>query len=124
MWVEFGIDEARLEGRWLEARFRLTVQREGEAPETVFDRNLNQESESPWRGRWIGLGRFRYQPVQMCVATEVIGEMENPEEMVAWANPLIKSRIQHPYDERKRARVNQREKELREQQLKALGYVN
>jgi len=124
MWVEFGIDEARLEGRWLEARFRLTVQREGEAPETVLDRNLNTESESPWRGRWIGLGRFSYQQVQMCVATEVIGELENPEEMVAWGNPLIKSRIQHPYDERKRARVNAREKELREQQLKALGYVN
>jgi len=124
MWVEFGIDEARLEGRWLEGRFRLTIQREGEAPETVLDRNLNTESESPWRGRWIGLGRFSYQQVQMCVATEVIGELENPEEMVAWGNPLIKSRIQHPYDERKRARVNAREKELREQQLKALGYVN
>ena len=50
--------------------------------------------------------------------------MDNPEEMVAWGNPLIKSRIHHPYEERKRARVSTREKELREQQLKALGYVN
>ena len=124
MWVEFGIDEARLEDRWIEARFRLTVQKEGEAPETLLDRTLNPDSKSPWRGRSIGLGRFSYQQVQMCIATEVIGEMDNPEEMVAWGNPLIKSRIHHPYEERKRARVSTREKELREQQLKALGYVN
>ncbi len=50
MWVEFGIDEARLEGRWLEARFRLTVQREGEAPETVLDRNLNHGIRKPMAG--------------------------------------------------------------------------
>jgi len=124
MWVEFGIDEARLEGRWLEARFRLTVQREGEAPETVLDRTLNPDSKSPWRGRWIGLGKFSYQKVQMCVSTEVMGEMEKPDEMVAWGNPLIKSPVHHPYDEQKKSLVNEREKKLREQQLKALGYVN
>ena len=124
MWVEFGIDEARLEGRWLEGRFRLTVQRQGEPPETMLDRTLNPDSKSPWRGRWIGLEKFSYQPVQMCVSTEVTGEMENPEEMVAWGNPLIKSPVHHPYDQRKQAQVNEREKKLREQQLKALGYVN
>ncbi len=124
MWVEFGIDEARLEGRWLEARFRLTVQREGEAPETMLDRTLDPDSKSPWRGRWIGLGKFSYQKVQMCVSTEVMGEMEKPDEMVAWGNPLIKSPVHHPYDEQKKALVNERERKLREQQLKALGYVN
>jgi hypothetical protein len=124
MWVEFGIDEARLEGQWLEARFRLTVQRRGEPPETVLDRTLNPDSKSPWRGRWVGLGKFSYQQVRMCVATEVAGEMEKPEEMVAWGNPLIKSPVHHPNDEQKQARVNEREKKLREQQLKALGYVN
>jgi len=124
MWVEFGIDEARLEGRWLEGRFRLTVQRQGEAPETMLDRTLNPNSKSPWRGRWIQLGKFSYQPVQMCVSTEVTGEMERPEEMVAWGNPLIRSPVQHPYDEQDQAQVNEREKKLREQQLKALGYVD
>jgi len=124
MWVEFGIDEARLDGRWLEARFRLTVQREGDPPETVLDRTLNPDSKSPWRGRWIGLGKFSYQRVEMCVSTEVTGEMEDPEDMVAWGNPLIKSPVHHPYGEQKQARANEREKKLREQQLKALGYVN
>jgi len=124
MWVEFGIDEARLDGRWFEARFRITVQQEGAPLETVLDRTLNPDSKSPWRGRWIGLGKFSYQKVQMCVSTDVKGDMENPEEMVAWGNPLIKSPIHHPYDEQKQALVNEREKKLREQQLKALGYVN
>ncbi len=91
MWVEFGIDEALLNGRWLEARFRLTVQQQGKAPETVLDRTLNPDSESPWRGRWIQLARFGYQRVQMCVSTEVSGDSENPEEIVAWGNPLISS---------------------------------
>jgi hypothetical protein len=124
MWVEFGIDEERLEGRRLEARFRLTVQKEGFAPETMLDRTLNPDSKSPWRGRWIQLGKFSYQRVKMCVATEVSGEMENPEEMVAWGNPLIRSPVQRPHDQQKEERISEREKKLREQQLKALGYVN
>jgi len=124
MWVEFGIDEGRLEGRRLEARFRLTVQREGEPPETLLDRTLNPDSKSPWRGRWIPLGKFSYQRVQMCVSTKITGEMENPEDMVAWGNPLIRSPVQHPFDEQNEARVSEREEKLREQQLKALGYVN
>ena len=124
MWVEFGIDEARVEGRRLEARFRLTVQREGESPEMVLDRTLNPDSESPWRGRWFPLGKYGYQQVEMCVATEVTGEMDDPEEMVAWGNPLIRSPISNPFDELGQARVSVREQKLREQQLKALGYVN
>lgn len=124
MWVEFGIDEARVEGRRLEARFRLTVQREDESPEMVLDRTLNPDSESPWRGRWFPLGKYGYQQVEMCVATEVTGEMDDPEEMVAWGNPLIRSPISNPFDELGQARVSVREQKLREQQLKALGYVN
>jgi hypothetical protein len=124
MWVEFGIDEERLEGRWLEGRFRLTVQRLGQAPETVLDRTLNPDSNSPWRGRWIHLGQYSYQRVQMCVATEITGDIENPGEIVAWGNPLISSPVHHPYEEEKQEQVSEREKKLQEQQLKALGYVN
>jgi hypothetical protein len=60
----------------------------------------------------------------MCVATEVVGEMENPEEVVAWGNPLVRSPVQRPHDQRKEEQISEREKKLREQQLKALGYVN
>jgi len=124
MWIEFGIDEERLQGRKIEARFRLTVQRPGGRAETLLDRHLHTQSNSPWRGRWVPLGQYGYQRVQMCVSTEVRGEMENPEEMVAWGNPLIKSSVHHPYEERREERISERERKLREQQLKALGYVN
>jgi hypothetical protein len=124
MWVEFGIHEDRLEGRRLEARFELTVRREGGDVETVFERVLDNESDSPWRGRWDRLARFGYQRIRMCVDTEVTGEMESPEEMVAWGNPLIRSPAQHPHEAAGRERINERERKLREQQLKALGYVN
>jgi hypothetical protein len=122
MWVEFGIDEERLEGRWVEARFRLTVDTGNGSPETLLDRTLNPESVSPWRGRDLRLGRFANQLVTMCVATEAQGEMEDPLEMVAWANPRIYSRVQRPFEENPE-RLNQQERRLRKQQLEALGYV-
>ena len=122
LWVEFGIDEQRLRGRWLEARFRLTVDDGEGPPETILDRTLNPESESPWRGRSWRLGRFAYKQVTMCVATEVEGEMENPLDMVAWGNPLVSSPVQRPYEEPTET-LTEQERELREQQLRALGYV-
>ena len=122
MWVEFGIDEERLQGRWIEARFRLTVDAGDGSPETLLDRSLTPESKSPWRGRNLRLGRFAYKRVTMCVATEAQGEMENPLDVVAWGNPRISSRAQRPFQE-KPERLTEQERRLREQQLKALGYV-
>ena len=124
MWTEFGIDAERLGGRWLEARFRLTVDDGERPPETILDVSLNTESESPWRGRGVRLGRYTYKRVTMCVSTEVEGEMEDPLEMVAWGNPLIRSLSQHPEVEKSEETITEQERKLREQQLKALGYVN
>jgi hypothetical protein len=122
MWAEFGIDEERLEGRWVEARFRLTVDTGTGPSETLLDRTLNPESKSPWRGREFRLGRYGYKRVTMCVATEAEGEMENPLEMVAWSSPLVSSQIQRPYEEPTEI-LTEQERKLREQQLRALGYV-
>jgi hypothetical protein len=44
--------------------------------------------------------------------------------VVAWGNPVIECPIQQPFGEKKQQRVSERERRLREQQLKALGYVN
>ena len=124
MWVEFGIDKKRLRKRRLEARFQLSVQREGGPPETLLDRTLDSDSESPWRGRWIRIARFSYQKVKLCISTDVSGEVDKPERVVAWGNPLIKCPIQHRFEEKEEERISERERKLREQQLKALGYVN
>jgi hypothetical protein len=124
MWVEFGIDEERLHGKWVEARFRLSVDDGERPPDTILDVTLNPDSVSPWRGRNLNLGKFTYKWVTMCVSTEVEGEMDDPFEVVAWANPLIRSRTHHPEVERTEERITEQERKLREQQLKALGYVN
>jgi hypothetical protein len=124
MWVEFGIDSERLNEQRLEARFKLTVRREGHPPETLLDRTLNSDSENPWRGRWIRLARFSYQNVDLCVSTEISGEVNKPERIVAWGNPLIECPIQHPFEDKEEDRISERERRLREQQLRALGYVN
>ena len=122
MWVQFGIDEERLDGRSVEARFRLTVDNGKGPPRTILDQTLSSESESRWRRRHLRLGRFAYKPVTMCVTVEVKGEMENPLKMVAWGSPVISSSVQRPF-EKKPERITEQERRLREQQLKALGYV-
>jgi hypothetical protein len=58
----------------------------------------------------------------MCVAAEVEGEMENPLDMVAWGNPLVSSPVQRPFEEPTET-ITEQERRLREQQLRALGYV-
>ena len=124
MWVEFGIDEKRLGDRWVEGRFVMTIRDQGSAPEVLLDRRLTPESVSPWRGRSIPLGRFAYRTVELCVATEAEGDLEDPLTAVAWSNPLILSPVQHPSVEITQEVLTEQERKLREQQLKALGYVN
>jgi hypothetical protein len=123
MWVEFGIDVARLRGGDISARFVITVQDGDSEPRVLLDRRLTPESESPWRGRNIPLGDYTYRTVDICVAAEVDEERKNPL-AVAWSNPLIMSTIQRPVLEVTQQVITEQERSLREQQLKALGYVN
>jgi len=122
MQVEFGIDEERLDGRWVEARFRLTVDDGSGPPEALIDRSLTAESKSLWWKSNLRLGQFAYKRVTMCISTEAQGGMEDPLEVVAWEIPLITSRVQRPF-QGKLEILTEQERRLREQQLKALGYV-
>jgi len=124
MWVEFGIDEAKLDGRWVEARFMMSLHDPGSEPVVLLDRRLTPESESPWRGRSITLGRYAYRTVELCVSTEATSDSGDAYSMVAWGNPLILSPVQHPVVEISPEVLTEQERTLREQQLKALGYVD
>jgi hypothetical protein len=108
----------------VEARFVMTLKDGGSAPEVLLDRRLTPESESPWRGRNIPLGRFAYRTIELCVSTDAEGDFENPLSAVAWGNPLILSPVQHPDTGVKDDVLTEQERTLREQQLKALGYVD
>jgi hypothetical protein len=60
----------------------------------------------------------------MCIETDVKGEVANPEEVVLWANPQILSRKDRERRAARSERITDQERRLREQQLKALGYVD
>jgi hypothetical protein len=124
MWVEFGIDTEALRGRWVEGRFVMTVQDRDSPPVTLLERHLTPESESPWRGRRIPLGSYAYRTVEICVSTEAEGDFDGPLTVTAWGNPLILSPVQHPVTTVTPEVLTEQERKLREQQLKALGYVN
>ncbi len=123
LWAEFGIDPERLGEDEISARFRMTVKGPGREPETILDVELDERSPSPWRGREIPLARFGFQRVELCVEAEASGSMENPHEVIAWANPLIRSPVQRPGDMPEDEPQTARERELQLQQLQALGYV-
>jgi hypothetical protein len=122
--VEYGIDEARLSGKPIEAHFQLTIARGDQTPEALVDRSIDETSEAHWQKSEFPLGRFSYENVTMCISTEVDSEMKNPLETVAWAAPKITSRVQHPKRKRPKHRITEQERILREKQLEALGYVN
>ena len=114
----------RLRQRQIKARFQLTITPVDGPSEVLLDRTLETGCESPWRGRKIPLWRFGFKRVTMCVSTEAEGEMKNPFFALAWGNPLIRSSVHHPEAERSERRITEEERKLREQQLRALGYVN
>ena len=123
MHVEYGIDEERLRGRYLSARFRLTLEEDGRL-ETLVDDVVDSDSERLWREVDVRLVEYRYKRVELCLSVEADGEIKKPLGMVAWANPRIRSWLQHPKEQRARQAITEEEKRLRKQQLEALGYVN
>ena len=121
--VDFGIDEARLRHKFVSARFRLTIASEGSL-ETLLDVTMDSESEELWRRRTFSLDELAYQSVEMCIATDTEGESATSGELVVWGAPAISSSTQRPTLKGRKERITDQERKLREQQLKALGYVN
>ncbi len=125
LWAEWGLDESRLRPGNIRARFRLTVAARGGEERTLLESELTGESSPLWRGQNLSLRGLGRRWVTVCVSAEAEGDMMEPMAAVVWANPLISSRAQ-----RESGMIggdsdrSQREQKLRQQQLKALGYVN
>ncbi len=118
-----GIVEKDLGGESLRARFELSIGEVGRPPETLIDVTIDENSERPWRWYHMRLHRLAYKKITLCVSTEVEGTMENPERMVRWAYPIIKSKWQTPDGVRSEDELDEVERKLRRQQLEALGYI-
>jgi hypothetical protein len=122
--TEFGLDGERLAGRSVEARFRLTIDDHERSPEALVDVTLDETSDPLWYRQTVSIQRYSRRVVTMCVETEIEGAIENPTEVVLWANPQILSRADKERRAAKSGRITEQERKLREQQLKALGYVD
>jgi hypothetical protein len=122
--TEFGLDRERLAGGSIEARFRVTIDDHEHPPETLVDVTIDETSQSLWHRKTLRLNRFSMREVTMCIDTEVDGDIENPSEVVLWANPQIMSQLDRDRKALRSQRITEQERKLQEQQLKALGYVD
>jgi len=121
--ANFGIDGERLNDRHVRARFKMTITGDGTS-ELIVDETIDSGSEELWMRRRVSLGTFAYEQVEMCIATDIEGEAEDLLELAVWANPVVRSKSLRPPRLRPMHQITEQEHRLREQQLKALGYVN
>jgi hypothetical protein len=122
---EFGLDESLLAGRAVEARFRLTIDDHANEPVTLFDVTIDQSSADLfWQRKVAPINRYAMKEITMCIETDVDAAFENPNEVVLWANPLILSKADRERRARRHQQITEQERRLREQQLKAIGYVD
>ena len=119
--ANFGIDGERLRDRSVGARFTMTIAGDG-APEVIVDETIDSDSGELWMRRRVPLGAYAYEHVQMCIATDVEGG--DLLELAVWANPIVTSKSLSPPRLRPVNQITEQERRVREQQLKALGYVN
>ena len=122
--TEFGIDEERLDGRTITARFRVTIDDHERPPKTLVDAVLNDSSDPMWKRQTVSIARHALRELTMCIETEIEADFPNPESVVLWANPLILSAADRNRRADRSQRISEQERRLREQQLKTLGYVN
>jgi hypothetical protein len=119
----FGIDEERLAGRAVEARFTLTIDDHQGRAQTLLDVTIDGSSRELWQTHRVSIDAYSLTRVELCVATSAAGDMVDPMDVVAWANPVVESAAERKRRRGERRRVSEQEKRLREQNLKALGYV-
>jgi len=122
--TEFGLDEERLEGRAIEARFRLTIDDNERPGETLVKFVLNERSDSLWKSQTASIARYALRQVTMCIENEVGGRLPDPAGVVFWANPQILSATDRERRASRSQRISEQEQRLREQQLRTIGYID
>jgi outer membrane protein assembly factor BamB len=120
----FGIDEERLDGKAVKARFRLTIDDRERPIESLVDVHLDERSGPLWKSQTVSIARYALRQVTMCIETEIEGNFTDPESLLLWANPQILSAADRDRRAIRSQRISDQERRLREQQLKTLGYVD
>jgi hypothetical protein len=124
----YGIDLARLKKQSLTARFRFTLRRlETDETTVFFEDTVDSAAEKLWREHWLPVHVRAYERVEFCVDVQTEGTVdpERARRIAVVLNPRIYSGDQpelpaHFYG----GPLSPQERAIREQQLRALGYVN
>jgi len=122
--TEFGLDEERLDGRAIEARFRLTIDDHERPAETLVDVVLNERSDFLWKNQTASIARYALRQVTMCIETEVGGGLPDPAGVLFWAKRQILSATDRERRAARSQRISEQEQRLREQQLRTIGYID
>ncbi len=122
--AEFGLDREYLGGRPIEARFRLTIDDHEQPPQTLIDTVLDETADPPWRRQTVSLASYALRDVSMCVEATIDDENADVGKLTYWVNPQIQSKAERERRAARAERITEQERKLREQQLKALGYVD
>ncbi len=123
----YGFDESALDGAPAEASFRLTVRPlDGGKTRTVIDETIGSSSEEVFRDRYVAVPGLGLQRVELCVEAGVDGsDVSLPlHRSVVMTNPRCSSRKRAMLTRKwKEWRIGLQEQDLRERQLRAIGYV-
>jgi outer membrane protein assembly factor BamB len=122
--AEFGIDGERLAGRPIEASFRLSIDDHLEPPVVLVDEILDETADPLWRSSTSSLAAYGLRQVTLCLETHVDGEDEVMADVAYWVNPKIRSKEQRIRRIEPIRTLSEQERKLREQQLRAFGYVH
>jgi outer membrane protein assembly factor BamB len=121
---EFGFDEGLLADRSIEARFRVTIDDHENERVVLFEETIDQSSDALWQRRVVPINRYAMKKITMCVETEIDARFEKPTDVVLWANPLVLSKTDRERRAQRHQQITEQERRLRDQQLKAIGYVD
>jgi hypothetical protein len=125
---EYGFDTERLGEAELTADFRFTMRPvDGDETKLLHQDTMASTDTSLWRAHWSPVPFRGYRRVEMCLDIEGDGGFppDRVRDVAVVDNPRIYSRFNPSLSREFRDReLTQQEKDLRERQLRALGYVN
>jgi hypothetical protein len=90
----------------------------------LFEETIDQSSDALWQRRVVPINRYAMKKITMCVETEIDARFEKPTDVVLWANPLVLSKTDRERRAQRHQQITEQERRLRDQQLKAIGYVD
>lgn len=124
---DYGLNHELLGGEDITAHFTATMtSRENGVARVLLDDTVASTSDNLWRWHKESLAGLDFHKVDLCIATDYDGSVakQDADDMIVWVKPRIRSRDVRTYrDGRPAVPMTDQEQQLKEQQLKALGYV-